>query len=109
MENKKATDWFKEVPVVPDPWQERKPKLTKEEIHNAAEVYKTFVDTKNQVLLYRIIKDKCHKETFNVWWPLVCGHNKNPVDDAYTVEQYIKDNNLSCPNAPCYCGACTCE
>ena len=109
MENKKATDWFKEVPVVPDPWQERKPKLTKEEIHNAAEVYKTFVDPKNQVLLYRIIKDKCHKETFNVWWPLVCGHNKNQVDDAYTVEQYIKDNNLSCPNAPCYCGACTCE
>ena len=43
MENKKATDWFKEVPVVPDPWQERKPKLTKEEIHNAAEIYKTFV------------------------------------------------------------------
>ena len=108
MENKKATDWFKEVPVVSDPWQEKKPKLTAKEIKNAAEVYKTFVDPKNQGLLYRIIKNKCHRDTFNAWWKLVCGHNRNPVDHPYTVDQYIKDNNLNCPNSSCHCGACAC-
>jgi len=108
MKNNKVTDWFEEAQSVPDPWQEAKPKLTNKEIKKAAEIYKSFVDPRNQNPLYRIFKDRCHKDTFNAWWKLVCGHNRNPVDHPYTVDQYIKDNNLKCPNSPCYCGACAC-
>ena len=107
---KKATDWFDEVPCIPDPWQEAKPKLTTTEIKKAAKVYKTFVDPKNQAILYRIFKDRLHKQTFSVWWKLVCGHNKNPVDNPYTVDQYIEDKKLGqiiCED--CYCGACDSE
>lgn len=114
MSDNKITDWFDEVPSVPDPWQEAKPKLTQKEIKNSAKVYKSFIDPKNQVVFYRIIKDKCHKESFSQWWKLVCGFNKNPVDDAYSIDQYIRDKNIAnvidnCPNHPCYCGACECE
>ena len=30
--NNKATDWFNEVPSVPDPWQDNKPKLTQSSV-----------------------------------------------------------------------------
>ena len=108
MKSNKVTDWFNEVRSVPNPWEETKPKLTNTEIQKAAEVYKSFVDPKNQSPLYHIIKNKCHKETYNAWWRIVCGHNRNAVDHPYTVEQYIQDKELKCPNAPCYCGACAC-
>ena len=107
--NNKATDWFNEVPSVPDPWQDNKPKLTQKEIENAAEIYRTFVDPVSQNILYHVMRRKCHKDTFNKWWPLVAHYNKSPVDDAYSIDQYIKDNNLDCPNAPCHCGACDCK
>ena len=103
------TDWFTEVPNIPDPYQEAKPRLTEREIKNAAKVYKTFVDPRSQTLFYHVMKNKFHKTVFTAWWPQVCGHNKNPVDEAYSVEEYIVDRNLNselCPNSPCYCGAC---
>lgn len=105
----KVTDWFKEVPVTIDQWQANKPKLTQKEIENAAEVFKTFVDPANQNILYHVMRRKCHKETFNIWWPLVVRYNRSPVDDTYTVDQYIKDNKLDCPNTPCCCDACGCK
>ena len=52
--NNKATDWFNEVPSVPDPWQDNKPKLTQKEIENAAEIYRTFVDPVSQNILYHV-------------------------------------------------------
>ena len=114
MSDNKITDWFNEAPSAPNPWQEAKPKLTKSEIEKAAAIYISFVDPYGQSVLYHIIRNKCHRETFNKWWPLVCGHNRNPVDNPYSVDQYIKDKNIAaipndCPNAPCHCGACDCE
>ena len=86
--------WFESAPVVPDPYQEAKPKLSQTEIEKAAEVYKTFVDPWAQGLLYHVLSRKCHRDTFNKWWPLVCGHNRNPVDHPYSVEQYIIDKGI---------------
>ena len=79
-------------------WDEGRPKLTKKEIEKAAEVYKTFVDPRNQSYLYHVFKRKCHSETFNAWWKLVCGHNRNPVDHPYTVDQYILDKKIATKN-----------
>ena len=107
-QNKEHEMWFETaVAATVDPYQEAKPKLSKSEIEKAAEVYKTFVDPSYQGLLYHIFKRKCHRDTFNDWWRLVCGHNRNPVDHPYSVDQYITDKGLGvCDNQKC--GKCEC-
>jgi len=109
-QNKEHEMWFESAPSTLDPYQEVKPKLTQNEIVKAAEVYKTFVDPRYQGLLYSIIRRKCHRDTFNKWWPLVCGHNRNPVDHPYSVDQHIVDKGIgkeNCNNEEC--GSCECE
>lgn len=115
MKEKKAQElvewWSDTAVVVPDPYQEAKPKLTSEEIRKAAELYKggTFVNSQSQMKLYHIIKDKCHRDTFNAWWKLVCGHNMDPLE-RYTVDDYIAEKGLGidkCNNKKC--GACECD
>ena len=96
-ESKEQVDWWSDTAVVvPDPYQERKPKLTKKEIKKAADLYKsgTFVNPQSQMKLYHVIRQKCHRETFNDWWLLVCGHNMDPLK-RYTVDQYIIDKGLN--------------
>tara|TARA_R100001594_G_scaffold128207_1_gene166328 strand:+ start:2251 stop:2562 length:312 start_codon:yes stop_codon:yes gene_type:complete len=102
--------WFESAVAVPDPYQEAKPKLTQKEIENAAAVYKTFVDPKNQMLLYHVMRRKCHKDTFNKWWPLICYSSRNPVDHPYSVDQYIADKDLGHDTCNIQkCGKCKCE
>ncbi len=109
-QNKEHEMWFETaVAAIADPYQEAKPKLSQNEIENAAKVYKTFVDPRYQGLLYHVLRRKCHKDTFNKWWVLVCGHNINPVDHPYSVDEYIVDKGIgkkNCQNEGCYCGAC---
>ena len=113
-EKKQETvEWWPDQAVAqPRPWEEAKPKLTQEEIEKAAKLHNTFVDSRNQMLLTHIMKNKFHKETFFAFHKLSHMNNRNPVDHPYSVDQYIVDKALckeECPNAPCYCGACECE
>ena len=106
-QRKETEAWFESAVATSDPYQEAKPKLSHGEIEKSAEVYKSFVDPRYQGLLYHVIKNKCHRDTFNKWWPLVCGHNRNPVDHPYSVDQYIIDKGLGiCDNQKC--GKCEC-
>ena len=101
MPNKKKSNqyldamWFESAVAVPDLHQESRPSLTQEEIEKAAEVYKSFVDPRNQKFLYHVMRRRCHNDTFNKWWPLICYSNRNPVDHPYSVDQYIIDKGLN--------------
>ncbi len=107
---KRVDDWWPNTaPAEFDTHQENKPKLTQEEIENAAKIHKSFVDPHNMITLSGIIQNKFHRDTYHEFWRLSQHNNRNPVDHPYSVDQYIKDKKLYCPNKPCHCGACECE
>ena len=82
-------------PVIPDPHQEAKPKLTKKEIEKAALVHASFRDPRNQMLLTHIMKSKVHRETFFAFHKISYMNNRNPVDNPYSVDQYLADKKLT--------------
>ena len=54
MSDNKITDWFDEVPSVPDPWQEAKPRLTQKEIKKIFFIIlKIYLDGMNYCLLLK--------------------------------------------------------
>jgi len=111
--NKKEerVEWWPDTAVaVPDPYQESKPRLSQQEIENAARVHATFVDPANQMHFGNMIQNKYHRETYWEFWRLSCRNNRNPVDHPYSIEQYIIDKGLikeTCDNNAC--GTCGCD
>ena len=80
---------------IDDPSIPPRPKLTKEEIEKVANVFKSFVDPANKVLLGAIIQHKFHRET---WWEfhkLCHRHYSTPAYNDYNVDKYIRDKGLS--------------